>query len=150
MTRSKSRARSYLALVSSFTCMPQQIHRRWPDTIPYNIHKEVGHRPTRRHVKLLSLGILYVSYVSVHFKCLFIRTQPTRALIDTGGGNHLEPLNFRSDHSSSFPSSIFLFPLIAPPGLLLCQPFDHLVKPHRISIDRKGSIASGFQPFVIY
>jgi hypothetical protein len=40
------------------------------------------------------------------FKCLFIRTQPTWALIDTGGGYHLEALNIRSDHSISFPSSI--------------------------------------------
>jgi hypothetical protein len=93
----------------------------WPDTIPYNIHKEVGYRPTRRHMKLLSLGIPYVSYASVHFKCLFIWTQPTRALIDTGGGYHLRALNFRSDHSPSFPSSILHFPLIAPPSLQLCH-----------------------------
>jgi hypothetical protein len=31
-------------------------------------------------------GIPYVSYALVHFKCLFIRTQPLRAIIDTGGG----------------------------------------------------------------
>jgi hypothetical protein len=40
------------------------------------------------------------------FNCLFIRTQPTRALTDTGGGYHLGAPNFRSDHSPSFPSSI--------------------------------------------
>jgi hypothetical protein len=51
------------------------------------------------------------------FKCLFIQTQPMRALTDTGGGYHLEALNIRSDHSTSFPSSILHFPLIAPPGL---------------------------------
>jgi hypothetical protein len=56
MTRSKSRAGSYLTLVSSSTRMPRRTHRGWPDTIPYNIHKEVGYRPTRWHVKLLSLG----------------------------------------------------------------------------------------------
>jgi hypothetical protein len=38
---------------------------------------------------LLSLRIPYVPYVSGHFKCLFIRTQPMWALIDTGGGYHL-------------------------------------------------------------
>jgi hypothetical protein len=48
---------------------------------------------------------IYLVCVST-FKCLFIRTQPTWALIDTGGGYHLGALNFRSDHSSSFPSSI--------------------------------------------
>jgi hypothetical protein len=69
------------------------------------------------------------------FKCLFIRTQSTRALIDTGRGYHLEAPNIRSDHSPSFPSSILHFPLIAPSGLQLCQPFDHFVKPHRTSID---------------
>jgi hypothetical protein len=67
-----------------------------------------------------------------------------QSLTDTGGGYHLEALNFRSDHSSSLPSSILPFSLIAPPGLQLCQPFDHLAKPHKTSIDRKGPIASGF------
>jgi hypothetical protein len=84
------------------------------------------------------------------FKCLFIRTQPARALTDTGGGYHLGALNFKSDHSSSFPSSILPIPLIAPPSLQLCQYLDHLAKPHRTSIDRKGPIASGFQPLDFY
>jgi hypothetical protein len=83
------------------------------------------------------------------FKCLFIQTQLTWALNDSGGGYHLGALNIRSDHSPSFPSSILHFPLIAPPGLL-CQSFDHLAKPHRTSIDRKGPITSGFQPLVFY
>jgi hypothetical protein len=78
------------------------------------------------------------------FKCLFNRAQPTRALIDTGGGYHLKALNIRSDHSPSYPSSILHFPIIAPPNLQLCHSFDHLAKPHRTSIDRKGSIARGF------
>jgi hypothetical protein len=72
------------------------------------------------------------------FKCLFIRAQLTRALTDTGRGYHLGAPNFISDHSSSFPCSILPFPLIAPPGLQLCQYFDHLAKPHRTSIDRKA------------
>jgi hypothetical protein len=53
------------------------------------------------------------------FKWLFNRAQPMRALIDTGGGYHLEDPNIRSDHSPSFPSSILHFPLISPPGLIL-------------------------------
>jgi hypothetical protein len=53
------------------------------------------------------------------FKCLFIRTQLTRAFIDTGGGYHVEAPNIISDHSPSFPSRILHFPLIAPPGLIL-------------------------------
>jgi hypothetical protein len=86
----------------------------------------------------------------ITFKCLFIRTQPTQALIDTGGGYHLEAPNIRLVHSLSFSSSISYFPLIAPPGLQLCSPFDHLAKPHRTYIDRKGPIARGFQPLVFY
>jgi hypothetical protein len=43
------------------------------------------------------------------FKCLFNKAQPTWALIDTGGGYHLEALNIKSDHSPSFPSSILHF-----------------------------------------
>jgi hypothetical protein len=84
------------------------------------------------------------------FNCLFTLTQLMRALTDTGQGYHFGALNFRSDHSPSFPSSILPFPLIAPPGLQLCQPFDHLAKPHRTSIDRKGPIVTGFQPLVFY
>jgi hypothetical protein len=84
------------------------------------------------------------------FKCLFIQTQPTWALINTSGGYHLEAQNIRSDHSPSFPSSILYFPLIASPGLQLCQPFDHLAKPHRTSIGRKGPIVSKFQPLIFY
>jgi hypothetical protein len=130
--------------------MPWRTHHGWPNTIPYNINKEVGYRPTRRHMKQLSLGIPYVMYASVHFKCLFIRTQPTWSLIDIGRGYHLGALNIRSDHSSSFPFSILHFLLIAPPGLQLCQPFDHFTKPHRTSIDRTGPITSGLQPLVFY
>jgi hypothetical protein len=68
---------------------------------------------------LLSLGIPYIPYASVHFKCLFNRAQPTRVLINTGGGYHLAALNIRSYHSPSFPSSILYFLLIALPGLIL-------------------------------
>jgi hypothetical protein len=53
------------------------------------------------------------------FKYLFIRTQSTQALTDTGGGYHLGAPNIRSDHSPSFPSSILHFPLMAPPDLIL-------------------------------
>jgi hypothetical protein len=84
------------------------------------------------------------------FKCLFIWTQPMRALNDSGGGYHLGAPSIRSDHSPSFPPSILYFPLIAPPGLQLCQSFDHLAKPHRTSIEIKGPITSGFQPLVFY
>jgi hypothetical protein len=151
MTRSKSRVRSYVALVPSSTPMPWRTHRGWPEHYPI-IHpwSEVRYHPTHRHTKILSLGIPYVPFAPVLFKCLFNRAQPTWALIDTGGGYHLGAPNIISDHSSSFPSSILHFPLIAPSGLQLCQPFDHLAKPHRTSIDRKGPIMSGFQPLVFY
>jgi hypothetical protein len=60
----------------------------------------------------------YICLICVStFKCLFIRAPPMQGLIDTGGGYHLEALNFRSYHSSSFPSSILPFSLIAPPSL---------------------------------
>jgi hypothetical protein len=84
------------------------------------------------------------------FKCLFIKPQPTQALTDTCEGYHLGALNFKSDHSSSFRSSIVPFSLIALPGLQLCQYLDDLAKPHRTSIDRKGPISSRFQPLNLY
>jgi hypothetical protein len=144
MTQSKSRARSYLALVPSSTRMPHKIDRGWPEHYPI-IHpwREVRYRPTRRHTKLLSLGIPCLICIST-FKCLFLRTQLTWGLTDTGGANHLGALNFRSDHSSSFPSSILPFPLIAPLGLQLCQYLDHPAKSHKTFIDRKGPIMSRF------
>jgi hypothetical protein len=116
--RSRCQARSCLAPVPSSTHMPRRTHRGWTDTIPYNIHNEVGYRPTRRYMKLFSLGIPYVPYISVHFKCLFNKAQPMRALIDTGG-YHLGAPNIRSDHSPSFSSSILHFSLIDSPGLIL-------------------------------
>jgi hypothetical protein len=106
--------------------------------------------PTHRHTTLLSLGIPYVPYASVHFKCLFIQIQPTCALTDAGRGYHLGALNIRSDHFPFFPSSILHFPQIASSGFQLCQPFDHLAKLHRTSINRKDPIVSGFQPLIFY
>jgi hypothetical protein len=116
--------------VPSSTCMPRQTHHGWPDTISYNIHVEVWYRPTRRHAKLLSLRIPFVPYVPVHFKCFFNRAQLTRALINTGGGYHLGALNIRTDHSSSFPSSILHFPLIAPPSLQLFRSINYSSSQH--------------------
>jgi hypothetical protein len=110
--------------------MPRRTHRGWPDTISYNIHKEVGYHPTRWHAKLLSLGISYVPYAPVHFKCLFIRTKPTWALIDTGRGYHLGAPNIRSDHSSSFPSNILHYLLIASPDLQLCHSINYSSSQH--------------------
>jgi hypothetical protein len=73
-----------------------------------------------------------------------------QSLTDTSGGYHLGALNFRSDHSPSILSSILHFPLIATPDLQLCQPLDHLAKPHRTSINKKGPITSRFQPLIFY
>jgi hypothetical protein len=84
------------------------------------------------------------------FKSLLNRAQSTQALIDTSGGYHLEAPNIRSYHFHSFPSSILHFLLIAPPGLQLCHSFDHLAKQYMTSIDRKGPIASRFQPLIFY
>jgi hypothetical protein len=150
MTQSKSWVGSYLALVPSSMRMPWRTHRGWPNIIRYNIHKEVGYRPTRRHTKLLSLWDPIKSCMRQYTTQTCSSGPDDRSWTDTGGGYHLEALNFRLDHSSSFPSSILPFPLIAPPGLQLCQLFDHLAKPHRTSIDRKGPIASGFQPLIFY
>jgi hypothetical protein len=141
----KSWVGSYLTLVSFSMHMPRRTQHGWPKHYPI-VHpwSEVRYRPTHRHTKLLSLGIPYVLYALVNFKCLFIQTQLTQALIDIGEVYHLGVLNLRSRPLSTFPSSILHFPLIALPGLQLCQPFDHLGKPHRTSIDRKDPITSGF------
>jgi hypothetical protein len=147
---SKSRVGSYLTLVPSSMRMPQRTDRGWPDTIPYNTHKEVRYRPTQRHMKLLSLWDPIKSRMRQYTTQTYLSRPNNRSLTDTGGDYHLEALNFRSDHSSSLPSNILPFPLIASPGLQLCQPFDHLAKPCRTSINRKGPFVSGFHPLVLY
>jgi hypothetical protein len=75
-TWSKSQDRSYLALVPSSTRMPQGTICGWPDTILYNIHKEVGYHPTRWHTKLLSLRDPIIPYVPVHNQVL-VHSDPT-------------------------------------------------------------------------
>jgi hypothetical protein len=65
-------------------------------------------------------------------KCLFIQTQPTRALIGTGGGYHRGALNLRSRPLSTFPSSILHFPPIAPPGLTWNHSINYSSSQHSI------------------
>jgi hypothetical protein len=150
MMRSKSHAGSYLALVASSTCMPQQTHRGCPDTIPNNIHKEVRYRPTQQHMKLLSLRGPIKSRMRQYTTQNCSSGPDDRSLTEIGADYHLGALNIRSNDSSSFSSSILHFPLIFPPGLQLCESFAHLAKPHRTSIDRKSPIASRFQPLIFY
>jgi hypothetical protein len=147
----KEMIRAHLTLVHVF-------HAYASSDTPWVAHA-LSHFTSIRYGRIASVSLahdatqfgdsIYPICVST-FKCLFIRTQPTWALIDTGGGYHLKAPNIRSDHSSSFPSSIIPFPLFASPGLQLCHSFDHLAKPHRTSINTKGPIASGFQPLVFY
>jgi hypothetical protein len=66
-----------------------------------------------------------IPYAPVHNSNL-LSGPDDRSLTDTSRGYHLEAPNFRLDHSSFFASSILPFPLIAPLGLQLYQPFDHL------------------------
>jgi hypothetical protein len=113
MTRSKSRAGSYLALVPSSTCMPQ---RTLSHCTPMKQGKISSNSWT--HEATMFGDSICLVCVST-FKCLFIRTQSMRALTDIGGGYHLRATNFRSDHSSSFPSSILPFLVISPPSLIL-------------------------------
>jgi hypothetical protein len=121
MMRSKSRVGSYLTLVPSSMRMPRWTHRGWPDTIQYNIYKEVGYHPTWWHTKLLSLWDPIKSHMCQYTTQTCSSRPDDQSLTDTGGGYHLGAPNFRSDHSHSFPSSILHFSLIAPPGLLLCH-----------------------------
>jgi hypothetical protein len=82
---------------------------------------------------------------------ILVHSDPTDAgLNQHRWGYQLGALNIISDHSPSFPSSILHFPLIAPPGVQLWQPFDHLAKPHMTSIDSTGPITSRFQPLIFY
>jgi hypothetical protein len=147
----KETIRAHLTLVHVF-------HAYAPTDTPWVTHA-LSHFTSVRYDRIASISAAHdatqfgdsICHVCVStFKCLFNRAQPTRALIDTGRGYHLEALKIRSDHSLSFPSSVLHFPLIASPGLQLCHSFHYLAKPHRTSINRKGTIASGFQSLVFY
>jgi hypothetical protein len=93
------------------------------------VARTVSHCTPMKRGKISSNSVTQdtTQFVGPHESCmhqyttqnLFILTQPTRALIDTGGGYHLGAPNFRSDHSSLFSSIILHFPLIAPPSLIL-------------------------------
>jgi hypothetical protein len=98
-SQSKSWSGSYLTLVSSSTRMPRGTHRGWPDTIPYDIHKEVGYRPAQHHTMLVSLWDPKKSRMR-HYttQSLFIQTQLTWALIDSGRGYMLELRIYNLDH----------------------------------------------------
>jgi hypothetical protein len=94
------------------------IHAYASADIPWMAHA-LSHCTPVRHGRIASISAAHDATkfgdsicpvcVSI-FKCLFIQTQPTRALTDTGEGYHLGALNFRSDHSPSFPSTILPFP----------------------------------------
>jgi hypothetical protein len=133
ITWPKSGAGSYPTLVrsSTHTHMPRWTHNGWPEHYPIvHLWSEVRYCPPHRHTKLLSFRVPYVPYASIHFKCLFIQTQPMQALTDTGGGYHLGASNFRSDHSYSFASSILRFPIIGPPSLKLNHSINYSSSPH--------------------
>jgi hypothetical protein len=149
MTQSKSQVGSYLTLVPSSTHMPRWTHRGWPDTIPYNIHKEVGYRPTRRHMKLLSLGIPYVPYTPVHSMLVH------QGLTDMGLNWHRRGLQPWSSEYQIGPLILLLiqyspFSPNCPTRSPIMPTIRSFAKPHRTSIDRKGPIVSGFQPLVFY
>jgi hypothetical protein len=116
----KEMIRTHLTLVHVF-------HMYASVDIPWVAHA-LSHCTPVRYGRIASISVAHdatkvgdsiCSICVSTFKCLFIRTQPTWALTDTGGGYHLGALNFRSDHSSTFPSSILPFPLIALPSLIL-------------------------------
>jgi hypothetical protein len=148
----KGWAGSYLALVPSSTCMPRQTHRGWLEDYPI-IHpwSKVRYRLTHRPMKLFSLGIPYVPYASVNFKCLFIRTKPTWALINTDGGYHLGAPNFMIQttfnlpiqYSSLSPNCPARSPIM-PSGIIIL--LNHIGPP---SLEN-DPIVSGFQPLVFY
>jgi hypothetical protein len=76
----------------------------WPPHYPfYHLLSMVGYRPTQRPSRLLNLWDPKILYALVHNQSLFIQTQSTRALTDTGGAYNLGALNFRSDHSPFLP-----------------------------------------------
>jgi hypothetical protein len=73
-------------------------------------------------IEATQFAALHISRMCQYIiKCSFFQTQPTRALINTGGGYHRGAPNLRSRPLSIFPSSILYFSLIVLSDLQLCQ-----------------------------
>jgi hypothetical protein len=78
----------------------------------------LGCHPTQRSSKLLSLqGHINLICSSTQLNACCSRVQPTRSLIDTGGGYHLRSSEYEIRPLSTFPSGIPHFPLVVPPDL---------------------------------
>jgi hypothetical protein len=121
-----------------------------PNTIPMSSVKRGKVSSNSTTIKLLSLwDPINPICVSTQLNACWNRAQPTRSLIDAGGGYHLRAPNLTSDHSHSshpvFPTSPSC------PAWSHIKPIaDHYHKPHGTTIVRRGPIASGYQPLVFY
>jgi hypothetical protein len=82
---------------------------------------------------------------------MLVHSDPTDAVLN-GHRRGLRPWSFEFMIQTTLNLSIHYSPFSpnCPPSLQLCQPFDHLAKPHMTSIYRKGPIASGFQQLIFY
>jgi hypothetical protein len=107
----KETIRAHLTLVHVF-------HVYASADTPWVAHA-LSHFTSVRYGRIASVSVAHdttqfgdsICLISVStFKCLFIRTQPTRALINTGGGYHLEAPNIKSDHSLPPHPVFFPFP----------------------------------------
>jgi hypothetical protein len=112
----KEMIRAHLTLVHVF-------HTYASVDTPWVAHA-VSHYTPVRYSRIASVSVTHdatqfgdsICPVCVNtFKCLFIRTKPTWALIDTSGGYYLGASNFKSNHSPSFPFSILHFPQLPCP-----------------------------------
>jgi hypothetical protein len=87
----------------------------------------------------------YICLICVSTVQMFVHSDPT----NTGLKRHRRGLSpWSSEYQIRLLSFLLIhyspFSLIALSGLQLCQSFNHLVKPHRTSIDKKSPIVSKF------
>jgi hypothetical protein len=97
----KESSRAHRTLVPSSTRKPRRgspwVARTLSQWHPWST---VGCRPTQRPSMVLSLrDPINPVCVSTQLNACCNMAQPTRSLIDTGGGYHLEAPNLTSDHS---------------------------------------------------
>jgi hypothetical protein len=60
-------------------------------------------------------------YASIHNRCLFLRAQLARSLINRGRGYHFWSFEHENNPLSSFPYGILHCPLVALLDLILCH-----------------------------
>jgi hypothetical protein len=148
----KESSQAYLTLVHVFHVIPQWAFVGGPHTIPYTsvrYGRVLSNPATVEATKLVAPHKSRMRQFIINAWSIGPnRHDPWSTQV---GATTFRAPNIKTDHSPTFPSGILHFPLVAPPGLILChnlkvKAINHIGPP---SVERIVSLAV-FQPLVFY